>query len=240
MESSIYVQNRELVTPGQLLGEGKLTITTPTTMYSLDGKYYSAVVGLVDIEGDKIGVIPLEGFYYPKVGDIVIGIVTSVGVSSWEVDIRAPHSAVLYASDFLNRPINPGRETLSDYLDIGDVVLAKVENVGRGRVTTLTVKGKGFGKVSKGSLVEIGSAKIPRVIGKKGSMLQLLLNECKCEITVAQNGRILISNCPNKDFEEVVIMAIKKIEREAHIPGLTDRIKEFIIKEKVRRGLFSG
>ncbi len=240
MESSIYVQNRELVTPGHLLGAGKLTVTTPTTVYVLDGKYFSAVVGLAGVEGDKIGVIPLEGFYYPKVGDVVVGIVTSVGVSSWEVDIRAPHSAILYASDFLNRPFNPGREMLSDYLDIGDVVLAKVENVGRGRAASLTVKGKGFGKISRGSLVEISSAKIPRVIGKKGSMLQLLLNECKCEIVVAQNGRILISNCPSRDYEEIAIMAIKKIEKEAHIPGLTDRIKEFIIKEKVRRGLFNG
>ncbi|MEM0453941.1 MAG: exosome complex RNA-binding protein Rrp4 [Sulfolobales archaeon] len=240
MEASIRVQNRELVTPGQLLGVGKLTISTPTTVYSVDGRYYSAVVGLVDVEGDKIGVIPLEGFYYPKVGDIVIGIVTSVGVNSWEVDIRAPHPAVLYASDFLSRPLNPSRESLSDYLDTGDVVLAKIENVGRGRVTTLTVKGKGFGKISKGSLIEISSAKIPRVIGKKGSMLQLLVNESKCEIIVAQNGRILVNNCPNKDSEEVVIMAIKKIEKEAHIPGLTDRIKDFIIKEKVRRGMFSG
>ncbi len=240
MESSVYVQNRELVTPGQLLGRGKLTITTPITVYSLDGKYYSAVVGLADVEGDKIGVIPLEGFYYPKVGDVVIGIVVSTGTNSWEVDIRAPHTAILYASDLLGRPLNPGREMLSDHLDVGDVILAKVENVGRGRATTLTVKGKGFGKINKGSLVEIDSAKVPRVIGKKGSMLQLLLNECKCEVVVAQNGRILVDNCPNNDFKEIAIMSIKKIEKEAHIPGLTDRIKEFIIKEKVRRGLFSG
>jgi exosome complex component RRP4 len=240
MSTSLYVQNRELVTPGQLLCEGKVSVSTPTTVYCIDTKCYSAVVGLADIEDDKIGVIPLEGFYYPKVGDVVIGIVTSVGLTSWEVDIRALHPAVLYASDFLNRPLNPGRETLSDYLDIGDVILAKVENVGRGRAITLSVKGKGFGKVCKGSLVEISSAKVPRVIGKKGSMLQLLTNECKCEIIVAQNGRILIDNCPNKDFEEIVILAIKKIEREAHISGLTDRVREFIIKEKVRRGLFVG
>ncbi len=239
MSFTLFIQNREIVTPGQLLGEGKLTVATPVTIYSIDGKFFSAVVGLVNIENEKISVIPLEGYYYPKVGDVVIGVISSIGITSWEVDIRAPYPALLYASDFLNRPLNPGRDMISDYLNIGDVVLAKVEVVGRGRAPILTTKGKGFGKVSKGYLIEINPAKVPRVIGKKGSMLQLLIAECKCEITVTQNGRILVDNCPNKDLEEIVILAIRKIEREAHIPGLTDRVKEFIIKEKVRRGLLS-
>jgi len=240
MSLTIHVQNRELVIPGQLIAEGKLTVVTPTTVYSIDNKYYATVVGLVNIENDKLGVIPLEGFYYPKVDDVVIGVITSVGVTSWEVDIRAPHPAILYASDFLNRPVNPGRELLSDYLDVGDVILAKVEAAGRGKAPQLTTKGRGFGKVSKGSLIEISPTKVPRVIGKKASMHQLLTSETNCEIVVAQNGRILISNCPNKELEEIAVMAIKKIEREAHIPGLTDRVKEFIIKEKIRRGLLGG
>ncbi len=235
----IQVENRELVVPGQLLAEGEFKVGTPNYVYRVGSKYYSAVVGLAEITEESLAVIPLEGFYYPSPGDIVIGVIRNVGITSWEVDIRAPFPATLYAADFLGRPINPAKEDLSDYLNIGDVILAKVDVFDRTRDPILTTKGKGLGKVTKGSVIEISPVKVPRVIGKKGSMHQTLESETGCKITVAKNGRILVE-CPNKQLEEIVVLAIRKIEREAHIPGLTDRIKEFILKEKVRRGLLGG
>jgi exosome complex component RRP4 len=239
MGGKVYVENREIVVPGQLLAEGDMKISSPMWVYKQGNKYYSCVVGLASVDEKSIGIIPLEGFYYPSPGDLVIGVVENVGLTSWEIDIRAPLPAILYASDLLGKPINPAKEDLTDYLDVGDLVLAKIDKFDRTRDPLLTTRGKGLGKISKGVVVEINPVKVPRVIGKKGSMHQTLESETGCEIVVAKNGRILIS-CKNEEMEEIAVLAIRKIEREAHIPGLTDRIKEFILKEKLRRGLLGG
>jgi len=84
--------------------------------------------------------------------------------------------------------------------------------------------------------VEIEPCKVGRVIGKKKSMMNMLIEQTKCEVFVGNNGRILLK-CPNLELEYIAILAIKKIENEAHTTGLTERIKEFIIEEKVKRGL---
>jgi len=241
LPGTIKVSQRELVVPGDLIAEGDFKILSPSTIYKIGKKYYSAVVGLVqyDESNNTLKIIPLEGYYYPQPEDIVVGVIRSVGLTSWEVDIRAPFPGILYASDFLGRPINPAREELTDYLDVGDVIVAKIEVFDRTRDPLLSTKGKGLGKVTKGAIVEINPAKVPRVIGKKGSMQATLENETGCKLVVGRNGRIVI-DCPNRDLKDILVLAIRKIEREAHIPGLTDRIKEFIAKEKVRRGLIGG
>ncbi len=232
---------RTLVAPGDLLARGEYKILTPTTVQRRGDSYYALVVGLatVDDEAKTIKLIPLQGPYYPSVDDLVIGIVRSIGLTSWEVDIRAPSPAILYASDYLGRPVNPARESLSDYLDVGDVIIAKIQVFDRTRDPLITTRGKGLGKVTTGAVVEISPVKVPRVIGKKGSMQSVLEGETGCRLVVGRNGRIVV-NCPNKDLEEIVVLAIRKIEAEAHTTGLTDRIKEFILTEKVRRGLIGG
>lgn len=239
MPGKKYVEDRQLVTPGDLLAEGEYKIANPATAYRKGSKYYAAVIGLAQVSDNTVNVIPLEGFYYPSPGDVVVGVVVNVGITNWEVDIRAPFTAILYAADALGRPVNPAKEDLTHYLDVGDIIVAKIEAFDRTRNPVLTIRGKGLGKVNEGAIVEISPVKVPRVIGKKASMLQTLQKETGCDITVGKNGRIIIK-CRNPDMQEVLVLAIRKIEKESHIPGLTDRIKEFILKEKVRRGLVSG
>ncbi len=239
MPGKKYVEDRQLVTPGDLLAEGEYKIGNPAAVYRKGNKYYAAVIGLAQVSDDTVNVIPLEGFYYPNPGDVVVGVIVNVGITNWEVDIRAPFTAILYAADALGRPVNPAKEDLTHYLDVGDIIVAKIEAFDRTRNPVLTIRGKGLGKVNEGAIVEISPVKVPRVIGKKASMLQTLQKETGCDITVGKNGRIIIK-CRNPDMQEILVLAIRKIERESHIPGLTDRIKEFILKEKVRRGLISG
>ena len=232
---------RRLVTPGDLIVEGQYKVLTPNTVLERDNGYYALVVGLATIDGESktLKLVPLQGPYYPSPEDVVIGIIRSIGITSWEVDIRAPSPAILYATDYLGRPINPARENLSEYLDVGDVIIAKIQVFDRTRDPLLTTRGRGLGKVTKGAVIEISPVKVPRVIGKKGSMQSVLEGETGCKVIVGRNGRLVV-NCPSKDLEEIVVLAIRKIEAEAHTTGLTDRIKEFIITEKVRRGLISG
>ncbi len=232
---------RKIVTPGDEVADAGFKVVTPNTIYVKGDKYYSLVVGLAkkDLKNKTISIIPLEGYYYPKKDDVVVGIVTSVGLTSWEVDIRAPFPGILYASDFLGKPVNPAKEDLTNYLDVGDVVIAKIDTFDRTRDPHLTTRGRGLGKVKKGTVIEVSPVKVPRLIGRKGSMQSVLEGETGCRLVIGMNGRIVI-NCPNQDAEEMLVLAIRKIEREAHTTGLTDRVKEFILKEKVRRGIISG
>jgi exosome complex component RRP4 len=95
----------------------------------------------------------------------------------------------------------------------------------------LSIRDEGLGRITRGRIVEITPSKIPRLIGKKGSMISMLKRETECNITVAQNGIALI-NCKNPKDEELAINAVRKIEAEAHLRGLTDRVSEMIRKEK--------
>nr|NIR87871.1 RNA-binding protein [Candidatus Bathyarchaeota archaeon] len=57
--------------------------------------------------------------------------------------------------------------------------------------------------------------------------------ETNCQITVGQNGVILVSGRSPKD-EQLAVMAIRKIEEEAHTSGLTDRVTQMVKSEKGR------
>ncbi len=231
----IYVQQRELVTPGQLLAEGDDVQLLNQYVVKVGKKVYANIVGLVEVQDNKIGIIPLEGAYIPRVGDTVIGLVTDLGLTYWIVDIRSPYSAYLPVGEALNKPFNPVSDDLRKYFNVGDYLVAKVIAFDRTKNPTLTVKGKGLGKIIRGRVIEIKPSRVPRVIGKKSSMLNMLKELTSCEIVVGANGRIWISG-EDRDLEDIAVLAIEKIEREAHIPGLTDRVKAFIEEEKKRRG----
>jgi exosome complex component RRP4 len=236
----VYVENRSIVVPGDLLAEGDDVEVSSLFIERVGDKYYATITGLVSIEREdskvKISIIPLEGAYIPKVGDIVIGLVRDIGLTHWEVDIASPYKGILTVQEVLDRPFNPATDSLKKYLDVGDYIIAKIIAFDRARDPLLTIKGKGLGRVAEGSIVEIKPSRVPRVIGKKGSMVNMLMSETGCDIVVGQNGRILIK-CPNKDLEEILVLALKKIEAEAHTTGLTERVREFIRQERERRGV---
>jgi len=157
--------------------------------------------------------------------------VVEVGFGIWTLDIRAPYLATLRASDVLNRPFKPQQDDLPSVFDVGDLVLAKVVAYDRTQDPLLTVREEGLGKITRGQITEITPTKIPRVIGRKGSMISMLKKETGCQIAVGQNGLILVKGNTPED-ERLAIMAIRKIEQEAHTRGLTDRVTEMIRKEK--------
>lgn len=205
-------------------------------------KFLSTVLGVFELRGeDDFRVAPLEGRYIPQEGDLVIGIVEEINPTYVYLDIKAPYKGVLQAHEILGRPLNPSRDVLSEYVSIGDVYLARVERFDLFRDPLLTIrKERGLGRVEEGVLIEVNPTRVPRIIGKKSSMLDLLATETKCDFIVASNGRILIKKCPTPDHEEILIRAIRIIEAQPYVKGLTDRIREYIAVEKVKRGIVIG
>lgn len=224
---------REVVVPGDVLDPG-VGMKPPYTMV-IGGELRATVVGIVDSKGDKKRFIPLQGVYMPREDDVVIGLVESVGVLNWFVDINSPYQAVLAAQDFLGRQFNPGSDDLFRYLKPGEYIKAKVASFERLKNPVLTVKGEGLGKIVRGVVVEVSPAKIPRIVGRKGSMVSALEEKTGCSIFPAVNGRIHIE-CPDSRLESIAVLAVKTIEREAHTRGLTERVMKLIEEEKVFRG----
>jgi len=224
----IFYENKQLVTPGDLLAEGDYSVGSNT--YKDGNKIYASRLGLVQFEEKTVSVVALNAFYFPSVGDLVIGKIVEVNINGWTVDIDAPYQASLPASDVLNR-FKPQRDDLSRIFDVGDLILAKIVNFDRSRDPLLTVRDSGLGKISRGQIVKITPTKIPRVIGRKGSMISMLKMETGCKIIVGQNGLVLVDGEKPED-EGLAIMAIRKIEQEAHTSGLTDRVTEMIRREK--------
>ncbi|MEM3695149.1 MAG: exosome complex RNA-binding protein Rrp4 [Candidatus Bathyarchaeia archaeon] len=229
-----FFERKQLVVPGDLIAEDDYVAGENT--YAEGKRIYASRIGLVDYENKKVNVVALRAFYIPKVGDIVIGTVTEIGFNGWTVDINAPYQALLRASDALSRPFRPQKDDLSQVLDIGDLIVAKITAYDRAHNPQLTVAEPGLGKITRGQIIKITPTKIPRVIGRKGSMISMIKQETGCQIILGLNGVILVTGKTPED-EQLAIMAINKIEEESHTSGLTDRITQMLREMKVKRGV---
>jgi len=227
-----FFERRQLVTPGDLIAEGDYIAGENT--YPENNKIYASRIGIVEYENKKVNIVALRAFYIPRVGDIVIGTVVEVGFNGWTIDINAPYQALLRASDVLSRPFKPQKDDLSQVLGEGDLIVAKITAYDRTHDPQLTVGEPGLGKITRGQIVKITPTKVPRVIGRKGSMISMIKQETGCQIILGLNGVILITGKTPED-EELAMRAIHKIEEESHTSGLTDRITQMLKKEKTKR-----
>ncbi len=225
----IFFEKKQLVTPGELLAEGEYLPGENT--YMEQNKIYASRIGLVDTDNKKVNVVALRAFYVPKMGDIVIGTVLEVGFNGWTIDIKAPYTALLRASDVLSRPFKPQNDELSAVLNAGDLIVAKIASYDRAHDPQLTVGEPGLGKITRGQILHVTPTKIPRVIGRKGSMISMIKQETGCQIILGLNGVILVTGKTLED-EELAIEVIRKIEQESHTSGLTDRITQLLKERK--------
>jgi exosome complex component RRP4 len=226
-----YFEKKQLVTPGELLAKGDYLPGENT--YVEQSKIFASRIGLVDTDNKKVNVVALRAFYMPKIGDIIIGSVAEVGFNGWTIDIKAPYTALLRASDVLSRPFKPQNDELSAVLSAGGLIVAKIASFDRAHDPQLTVAEPGLGKITRGQILHVTPTKIPRVIGRKGSMISIIKQETNCQIILGLNGVILVTGKTPED-EDYAISAIRKVEQESHTSGLTDRITQFLKEGKVQ------
>jgi len=225
----VFYEKKQLVAPGDLLAEGDYVPGDST--YKENEKIYASRLGLVDYDGKRVHVVALKAFYIPVPGDTVIGKVVETTPGGWIIDIKAPHPARLRASDVVERSFKPETTDLPSIFDVGDLIIANVVAYDRTRDPQLTVREPGLGKIVRGQLVEVTPTKIPRIIGRQGSMVGMIKRETGCQLTIGQNGLILISG-RSPETERLAVMALSKIEKESHTSGLTERVTEMIRKER--------
>ncbi|TXT53950.1 MAG: Exosome complex component Rrp4 [Candidatus Thorarchaeota archaeon] len=223
---AVYFQKREIVVPGQLLAEGRYR-PSYGTYADREGKVFSAVVGLAELRGNTVKVVALEGVYTPREGDLVIGKITQVVGNNWRVDIGGPYGASLHANNALRRPY---KDDISYYMDIGDVIVAEVSTFDRVTGPFLSMKGRGLRKLEGGMILHVSPAKVPRIIGRRGSMINMIKDTLGIQTVVAQNGRIWV-RAKNIPTIRLAIKAFRMIEDQAHTSNLTDRVKNMLEEE---------
>ncbi len=227
MTDEIKVKDKDIAVPGETLAVGMGYLPSQGT-YREGDSILAARLGLVRIEGKVIKLVPLSGRYKPKRGDAIIGKVIDVLISGWRVDTNSAYSAVLSLKDASSRYIPKGAD-LTQFYGIGDNLSMKITNVTSQNLIDVTMKGPGLNKLEGGRIIKVNTHKVPRIIGKQGSMVSMIKHATGCRIVVGQNGVIWLDGEPKK--EQIVVKAIKMIEDEAHLSGLTDRVKGFLEKE---------
>jgi exosome complex component RRP4 len=218
-------ENREIVIPSQLLGDIKEKKAGKGTFVE-NGKIYSEIVGVLSDSSQYINVIPLKGRYDPIEKDFVIGIVQEPLQSSWLVDINAAYPALLHVNEV---PWDVDYGETKKFLNHGDSIMAKVLQVNREKKLQITLKDRNLYKIKGGYILNVEPSKVPRIIGRKGSMIALLKKYTSCRIFVGQNGRIWIDG--NEEGIRKVINVVRMIENEALSFGLTNKIEELLKKD---------
>ncbi|MBI4151922.1 RNA-binding protein [Candidatus Woesearchaeota archaeon] len=222
--TTIVVQERAVVVPGEVLAEGMDYLPGDNT-YRDGERIRAKVLGLVSLAGRVLRIMPLAGPYVPKIEDRIIGKVTDITMTGWRVDTGTAYSAMLNVKDATTRFIKK-EEDLSKIIAIGDYLIVKIINVTSQNLIDLTMREPGLRKITEGRVIKINAQKVPRVIGKKASMITLLKEKTGCEITIGQNGLIWLKGSP--EGELLAENAIKLIEEKSHLEGLTERVEKFL------------
>lgn len=190
----------------------------------LDGeKVRSEVLGIPRSGMYEVAVIPLSGKYLPQYGDRVVGVVKEVEISGWMIDINAPYIGFLPVSEGVEEFVD-ARADLTKFFARGDVIMCRISRVTKSNSVQCSMRDMMARKLNGGTVISVTPSKIPRIIGKNGSMVSLIKEKTKTEIFTGQNGYVWIRG----DDKALAIKAIKMIDEESHVSGLTERIEELL------------
>jgi len=222
---------KNLVTKKRYVIPGDVITTAPLRLNEnvvLDGKRIMATcMGLSDVSSDSVRVIPLAGVYLPKTDDLVLCTISFVSGSSWFADMNSCYQGMLLGQDVFGRGSYPTKSEMEERLSKGDIIFAKIANSDRQREPLISIADQSLGKIDSGELVKISPAKIPRLIGKHGSMIQTIEGSTNATITVGQNGLIVVS-CDETNGLLKALAAIRMVDEQAHLVNLTDKVKKML------------
>ncbi len=226
------IKDRDQVIPGKFLGNVDRVEYTPY-YFKEGGNLFASTTGMARVNGKNIRVIPSKGRYLPKEEDVIIAVVTEAHSNRWHLDINSPYECIMFERMLLKENERGGRRDyraprrderrIPEKFEVGDILSVKISRVDEVNFCEAIKPWK----LERALILEVNPKRVPRVIGKKRSMLNLIKNGTGCKIIVGQNGRIWIKG-PNEEF---VVSVINKIIREAQSEGLTNRIKKLLEKE---------
>ena len=219
--------DRKIVIPGEIIAKGNEYLPGEETEKQGD-EIVAMRYGLAEESNKLVKVIPLSGVYQPRRRNVVIGKVENITFNGWIIDIGTTNNAFL---SLMEVPRYVNKDELEEVMSIGNMVIAKIWGINK-RGIDLSIKSKGLGKISEGLIIKINPNKVPRTIGKEGSMINLIKEESGCDITVGQNGLIWIKG-DKVENELFAKKAILFVTEKSFVSGLTEEVKKWF--EEVKR-----
>ena len=215
-------EKRQIVIPGE-------TIVSGDEFLPSDGAYregkdvVAGRYGIANIFEKHVRVVPVSGAYYPRRGNTIIGTIVDITFNGWLINFGGAQNAFLPVSE-VPRYIN--KNEMREFLDFGESVIIKVWDV-KSRGVDVSMKMRGFGKIEGGMIISVSPNKVPRIIGKEGSMVNLIKDATGCDITVGQNGKVWVSG-KDTDSEVTTKKIIEFIADNSTILGLTEKVEKLI------------
>jgi len=215
---------RKQVIPGDVIATGNHRYGNYVEKRGDD--YIALRIGLAEVSHEGIKLNPLTGPYLPRAEDQVIGKVVDINGFGWVIDINSCFDGFLPASFVFGREFSPATHDLSSKFRVGDVIGARIESFDRSRDPQLSIRGHGYGKIPEGEIVKMSPTRVPRLIGKRGSMINLISERTGCDVQVGQNGVIVVVGPPEGVVRTVNV--IKMIDKETHGANLMAKVEEYL------------
>jgi len=215
---------RKQVIPGDVIAKGNHRYGP--YIEKRGDEYVALRVGLAEVGKEGVKLNPLTGPYLPRAEDDVIGKVVDLNGFGWVVDINSCFDGFLPASFVFGREFSPSTHDLSSKFKVGDIIGARIESFERSRDPQLSIRGHGYGKVESGEIVKMSPTKVPRLIGRRGAMINLISEKTGADVRVGQNGLVVVNGTPEGIVRAV--KAVRMVEGEAHAADLMSKVEEFL------------
>lgn len=202
---------KKLVLPGEVLTERPMRMEHTIVD---NGKTCSTIIGLFDDETNSL--IPVEGLWYPRPGEKIVGIIEEAKLNTYTVSLNAPYKGIIISKYTEGNIVN------------GDIIEATVKDLDKTGTIVLIRPRVLYG----GKVVSVKPSKIPRILGKDNTMIKQLSDGTKSSISVGMNGLVWLKG---GDID-LATDAIVRIQEEAHVPGLTERINVMLSERQKAQG----
>ena len=213
---------QRLVTPGMVIGPlTGMRVGSGAIVHN--DEIIATKVGWVKQKNNVVSVDAINHSYIPRSGDLVVGIVAEVRNNLWFLNINGSFQGLLPMS------LAPWKVEFGHarkHMDVGDCVLARVQEVDECHNVVLTMKGIGLRKLSQGSVIEVGVNLLDKLRGENDSVINSIRESSDCRIVLGQNGRIWVDGDENGTswMRDAINMAVA----EGHKEDFNNKLSELI------------
>ena len=211
-----------LVTPGEAIGASS-GVRAGTGTLKQGNEIISTKLGWAKENNGVVFVDPIYSAYLPRSGDLVIGIVESVRNNLWFAEVNGPFNGLLPMS---LAPWKVEFGAAREHMDIGDVMLARVQEVDEAHNIVITMKGVGLRKLKEGTVLDLPVNLVKLVRSDNDSILNSLKEVSDCRIIVADNGRMWVDGSPENI--SMVRDAIDLLRSSGHMNNVKNVISQFV------------
>ena len=215
-----------LVTPGMVVGpsSGK---RAGSGMIAENNEFIATRVGWLNEQNNVVSVQPINSAYMPRSGDLIVAVVAEVRNNLWFMNINGSFQGLLPMS---LAPWKVEFGAARQHMDVGDVVLARVQEVDECHNVVLTMKGVGLRRLNQGAVESIPVQHVDRVRGENNALLQRMRDACDCRIMVGENGRAWIEG--SSEGISWARSALQQLVQEGHSKGFETILNEMENKTK--------